>query len=266
MKIISKFHDYYDHGMGFGHDDHVVYVRQPEELGAFQDKERFDVFDALYRRARPKLTSDELRLKDFSLRIFPSCLFFCGKIYPYIRISRVKEFPSLSYKYPDFKKVYNTLDEEFYYDLDSYVKGLLKYNIKLDDFNNYEKYNRWYNRNESCLSNKYVVQFFLNSGTDQYLQEITDLKIVSAARNHEAYKHDDPKYYVNPMLSEYQFYKMYDPYSAFQEVEMFIGGVLGDPGNPMADIDDKHLAKQKGFDCYSFKTLPTKKGKKSCDK
>ena len=40
MRIISKFKDYYDGGMGLGHESSIVYVRQTtdlEDCSAFKD-------------------------------------------------------------------------------------------------------------------------------------------------------------------------------------------------------------------------------------
>jgi hypothetical protein len=60
-------------------------------------------------------------------------------------------------------------------------------------------------------------------------------------------------------LKDYKFYKVFDPYTAFQELDMFISGVLTREGNPMAGISDTDLRDKKGFDKMSFKKAPTKK-------
>ena len=45
MRILSKFHDYYDIGLGLGYDSHVDYIRTPKEIvfkdGASPEKEFF---------------------------------------------------------------------------------------------------------------------------------------------------------------------------------------------------------------------------------
>ena len=56
-----------------------------------------------------------------------------------------------------------------------------------------------------------------------------------------------------PELKKYEFYKAVDSYSAFQELSMYISGVLG-TGNPaMIHIDDKYRIAGHGFDRFSFK-------------
>lgn len=68
---------------------------------------------------------------------------------------------------------------------------------------------------------------------------------------------------VNPSLKEIEFYKVKDPITAFQDIYMFISGVIGVDNKPMIEISDKHKAAAKGHDGeYSFKKPPGKRGKK----
>jgi hypothetical protein len=57
---------------------------------------------------------------------------------------------------------------------------------------------------------------------------------------------------INPILKEYQFYKKFDSFSAFQEIEMFLGEKLGST-EKIIDINDKYKLTQYGFDKYSFR-------------
>lgn len=62
-------------------------------------------------------------------------------------------------------------------------------------------------------------------------------------------------------LSLIQFAKKVDPYTAFQELSMFLGGVLGVNARPMAAITDRDQVAKKGFDAkYGFRTRPHAKG------
>lgn len=60
---------------------------------------------------------------------------------------------------------------------------------------------------------------------------------------------------VNPFtLKKLGFAKAVDPYTAFQELSMWIGGVLGGTSPEMVKItDDKVLAESHGFDKESFR-------------
>jgi hypothetical protein len=66
--------------------------------------------------------------------------------------------------------------------------------------------------------------------------------------------------YLNFSLKEYEFYKVFDPYSAYQELCMFVDGSLAYPGNIPIEIDDKYKITGKGFDpIYGFRTRPKEK-------
>ena len=55
-------------------------------------------------------------------------------------------------------------------------------------------------------------------------------------------------------LKDVQFYRVMDAYAAFQEISMWVGGVLSSIGNPMVQItDDRVKAAKHGFDETSFR-------------
>jgi len=58
---------------------------------------------------------------------------------------------------------------------------------------------------------------------------------------------------VNALLKKYEFYKVIDAFTAFNEIQMFIGGVLGTGENDIIVIDDKYKIKKHGFDKWSFR-------------
>ena len=59
---------------------------------------------------------------------------------------------------------------------------------------------------------------------------------------------------VNPTLRSYQFFKVIDPFTAYQELSMFLGNNLvtqKDPNPPISDVDKRDTH---GFNEWSFKT------------
>lgn len=68
-----------------------------------------------------------------------------------------------------------------------------------------------------------------------------------------------PKFFINPLLKEYQFYKIFNAVQAFQEIQMFISGVLGNKEKEIIEISDKDKIKQHGFDKWSFRKEPQNK-------
>lgn len=65
-----------------------------------------------------------------------------------------------------------------------------------------------------------------------------------------------PKFIINPLLKEYQFYKVFNAVQAFQEIQMFLGGVLGKGEKEIVEVADKYKIGQHGFDKWSFRKMP----------
>ena len=69
---------------------------------------------------------------------------------------------------------------------------------------------------------------------------------------------------TNPCLRDLSFQKVFDPFMTFQEISMFLGGVLARPDRPMLTITDEVKAQQHGFDKHSFRAMKRdKKPRKS---
>ncbi len=66
--------------------------------------------------------------------------------------------------------------------------------------------------------------------------------------------HYDDKIIINPCLKNYDFHKFMDVFTIFQEIEMYISGVIGVNTKPIVEISDKHKIIGHGFDFkYSFR-------------
>ena len=66
----------------------------------------------------------------------------------------------------------------------------------------------------------------------------------------------------DPILRKYSFYKLFDAYQTFQDISFYLEGVLGIKAPAMASVPDEYLLEGKGFDKWSFKTLPGQKKRK----
>jgi len=58
---------------------------------------------------------------------------------------------------------------------------------------------------------------------------------------------------INPCLKEYNFFTQYDAYQAFQEISMFIGGVLPRQEPDTVDVSEACKVHSKGFDSWTFR-------------
>ena len=69
-----------------------------------------------------------------------------------------------------------------------------------------------------------------------------------------SYHRNKDAFIINPLLKDYEFYKVFDTFQAFQEIQMYIGGVLGSKENEIIKISDKDKINQHGFDFkWSFR-------------
>jgi hypothetical protein len=228
MRIISPFHDYYDIGLAYGIDPYLLYLRETR-LEPSPDKVR-----------RYWAVPSGLNI---------GVLYFCGREIPFYTpyrlsfmptsldttevvllttVREVEEFTTKEAKTSTSQKLYHT----DYYSKTNVVKFL-----------------------EGQRNPSDRIHFKHNSPVILYLDtrtEYIDKKTVSSKSGF---------YYINPCLKFLNFQKYIDPYTAFQEISMFLGGVLGNTERDTVKItDDKILRDSKGFDDNSFKGVsPGKK-------
>lgn len=58
---------------------------------------------------------------------------------------------------------------------------------------------------------------------------------------------------LNGLLGPWEFYRIFDPWTAFQELAMFLSNELAPKGKIIPVMKDSDLAEIKGFDKYSFR-------------
>jgi len=67
----------------------------------------------------------------------------------------------------------------------------------------------------------------------------------------------------SPVLKDHGFFRVLDPFTIFQEIDMFLNNELSNVNNEVSVITDNVVLRDsKGFDTWSFKTLPSKRGNK----
>lgn len=235
MNIISKFKDYYDSVVGqTGIDKTIVFERHIQELTfsvrvkgikSWWSPARFPSYGQVHGPS-----SDKIGSKHFELFVVG----FCGKIYIGAKVTSTVAHPYRMYE-----------NEK----LVTYVYGIEKIkssicNYKQDD--RYFQYRKDSNMEhiESFVKNKDVLEMFYTYKTPQFV----------------LYDYDDKNLKINGSLKDVQFYKVFNPYQALQEIEMYITGVLGVNNKPMIEISDKHKIVGHGFDPkYSFRKEPENK-------
>ena len=241
MRILSKFKDYYDSALAFGEDNSVVYRR----LESTVPLRKLDI-DWL-KELKKKEPNVSLHTESNTLRrihgfedISESFIIgFCERLYPCIHL-----------KISDSKEVYA-------YSYDEVIDFLKKYKLHktLKDF---ERDDGWFWNSKKNLIDFFALKsddfqkFFLESKTPVFKIDFQGGK-----------RQNEPRVILNPQLSESSFVRVVDPFTAYQELSMYIGGILGIDAPEIAEISDKSQIEKKGFNECSFRKMPDTRKRKS---
>lgn len=219
MLIISKQHDYYDSiGKAAGVDKTVVYKRKERQYYSHHEEaKRFMRKTSRFPhgcRRRGKIKPGQLL--DFST----GSVGFCGMTYPMLEVRRHQ-----------VDEDQNSFAETTWYYTTEAVK-------RLDGMMEELKFGAspWDN-----TSREVWLQFMFSM--DDFHQFNSPILLV---RGHTDSR--DPVVIVDPVLRDIDFQKVVDPYSAFQEIQMFLSGVLGNTEKETVAISDVHRLEAAGFD------------------
>jgi hypothetical protein len=153
---------------------------------------------------------------------------FCGKLFKGIKIHFIKTD----------EKLYSFDFEEVYYIYSSY--GSRKSFYWNNKRNNLKRYF------DSAENQTFVNKIFLDNTTPIFY--IEDNRFGSEWRS----TNQPYQIHINYNLSKINFQKVVDPYSCFQNISIYLGG-LAHPEKPLPRIPDKIMSEIKGFDKYSFR-------------
>jgi hypothetical protein len=243
VRLISKFKDYYDTALVYGIDPTLFYHRElvelvsdiPDEIrhkylhvnkGAWRSSYETSIW-ASFPRAWERRYGHGLVLYVIG---------FCGVLYPVLKYRKTSG------------------DEEFFYSCDF---DRLRVEVEQDD-----------NLQRSCF----------HMGSGRYRQKTSDWdELMLSVKNLEDVHwldpfvqfgvpsfvcsldfhtgRENPKLILNPCLKEYNFPRVKDPYTAFQELSMFLGGVIPRQLPDTVVIGDMDRLVGHGFDKkLSFRT------------
>lgn len=247
MLVISKFHDYYDTIAKLGVDKEYVYDRTEKTIkGTFGKKDGIRghwPYDEEYGVTKANSTT--------KYSVHKMVIGFCGKLYPVIVVD---------------KKWSNDKEERYsLYTTDKVHEFFEKEKVSLEDKNRF-----WSMRDFSVKSKKSLDNFFAGSEFKELELEFQRHKVpvFIYGRFPDPKKpimrgHDKEHLVLNPKLKDYGFVKVKDPVSAFQDIYMYLAGVLGITHLKTPEFSDKLKAQAKGHDGkYSFRKPPGKRGKK----
>ena len=249
MRLIAgKTHDYYDCVIGqAGHDvDDIIYKRVVKDIPL--TKSQFEQLKIPIFGAGHYWTYSYEKPIHFDV----ITVGFCGKIYPCVRAvdnkSRFDFKPKTvlyCYNIDDLDKAVQAYGDDVF---ESYEKPTRKQrNWKYDKWHNCPRFifEEWFNAytaapDRASIFEEHKVPIFL----------IQDIKYYSLILQR------DPTTYtyltLNAPLKDVHFQKVFDPFQAYQQINMFLGN-MAFPNRPIPHVSDEDLLLAKGFDKYSFR-------------
>lgn len=237
MRLISKFHDYYDAAQGQGVDLTRVFLRQTVEVtGASRNEAQVPAQARAFFEMARGATSSERRYniahKDEVLETVNfGLVFFAGRLYPFGTVT-IRE-----------RHTYG-LHTQFYYSLESLEHAIERFDVDLRGKKTKRRF-PW-----SPFAARNVEPFFALQGSEALRAKATEtgLSIASYTRSFDQLQ-------VNPRLSDFQFFKALDAWQAYQELAMYVGNLAAPERIPVS-ISDKDRIYQHGFDKMSFRKPP----------
>ena len=229
--------DYYDGVVGtVGIDKTIVYNREVIEFSgneipkSFKDNSyytlggRKDVNPLLLMNNFDINHKLKMQWKDSSYFVVG----FCGKLYVGWKLYSENKVgincninTTIRYDFEFIKTIFN-------------LKSFGRTNM-IDAYNNFNNYD--------------AIELFREFKTPIFIYDSLD-NVTSISKHYGT--RSNPKLIINGNLNDYKFYRIFDSFQAFQEIQMFMGS-LGSNENKLPIMDDKHKIAQHGFDKFSFR-------------
>ena len=242
-RIISEFHDYYDVVQKLGQDDNLLYLRKPEEF-SYKSNYPFPAFHShqMWYRGRyyPELEVEEVIVG------------FCGKIYPALKLRG-------KYNYDAGESptaiCYNIEEVDRFIEANYREKEILEYRMK--PRRRWTPYHYWSHGCSRISFEKWFAE--CREKQNNFAQLFLDHKCpVFVAAYQTGRRGEVGKIVYSACLKEYEFVRIFDPFTAFQEISMYFGG-LAQPNRPIPEVSDSDMIIAKGFDEWSFRKESKKK-------
>lgn len=217
MKIHSKFHDYYDSALRFGQSDRH-FVRETKEARDWRDKDY---------RVHPPLNIS------CKLDIYFGVIVFCGKVFPFAYLWNFGGENEIAYS-PD--KIVEldglTVNRGWPTPSKDSVRAWFSQEQFGDDFCAVFK------RNNAKLAQEALRR------------RVAYYSLLATSR----YGDDGLVLTEYPFLKSLQFFRVMDPMTCLQEIELFLNNDLAPLDKPpIWPVPDKIKAESHGFDKFSFR-------------
>ena len=244
MRIISKFKDYYDIVAGQGVDLTRIYNRNTiQYTGNFplygwdvkhywrsQEDSNYPRADAHVYTANKRCSGPEIYQAEYVY------VLFAGKVYGGVALKNTKvgdpEFGNISY----------------FWDVETWTAKTEEIGLAERKSFSDKPYGK------GAKSDKERFEKVLSIRGDESLRDWAIENKVSIAITCGFFytRENGHFFFVDPILKDINFQKIVDPFTAYQELEMWLGGVIGQNPEP-AEVSDAVKIQQHGFDKWSFR-------------
>jgi hypothetical protein len=242
MYIISKYRDYYDGAVGMGIDKTIVYDRHFKSMPIpTHIKEKLREKEYWYSWFTHQHHS---QIPKGKYNTYLIVIGFCGKLYPAIKTQKH------IYRNYSYDSVYDIM-----YDVDEIKAFMDKHQRKTKYFRDSKTDAQYFEEYLDKIKGVDVLEIHREFNSPIFAWGYPPVEIPSHGFERD-YGED---FYINPILKDYSFAKIFDPYTAFQEIQMFISGVMpvGDNVEPLPSTEKQKVA-QHGMDKWSFRKPPEK--------
>ena len=211
-----------------------MFVRKREELPG-EDKKPGFITDLNMRNSKERKVNKEASFTSFTVG-------FCGKLYPGVRV-----------KISSAGGYATTIDERCVYTKADLLAFLASHGLERGKVQD-----DWFEEDKGDAA---VAAYFDRQGSDAPAEYMIAHKAAILTYDYRPI-FCDPRagrpVILNGTLKEFEFFRVMNAFQAYQELDMFVGGVLTQTEAMTVNIADKDRIVQHGFDKYSFRKPPEK--------
>ena len=285
MKLISKFHDYYDGALAQGRDELVLYVRQRGSVGDHLSKDITPwLVEGRYgRMAGAAMCSVRDQAQPHQRHHVPyygyredesksswsfeeAFVVVAGQAYPiWLRPGRDQEL--LGHQAMTLHGPLGTPSiEAAAQEMENLVKASPEFakepQIRVVPGQRFAEEDRRYAQARERFLAADFTELHLRHGAPVLLLASPDTLRSRHTQQKETQTDEalrsNVRIITNPRLADLNFASVLDPFTCFQALSQFIGGVVPGQQMPMVEISDKSKIQKKGFDPkYGFRTRPS---------
>lgn len=257
MRIISDYHDFYDCIQAHGQDQEFVYLRKVETTEYDKDPPKWGK-DASVTPWPFPVVDKSYGTNKVGFYHQVSIVGFCGKIYPVVEVKNSNKKSAICHNLSE-------------------VDDFVTENYKSDEIKEYfsSKNKSYFSAKWDSRSRKAFNVFFKKC--EEQKEQHQDIFLESRQPIFVAKLEDRWRYYKqfgkipdyvpstishNAELKGLEFYRIFPTAVAYQEISMYLGGVLGQGFPHVPDISNNDMIESKGFDLKSSFRKPKQEKKR----